>query len=213
MIFGEKRTWFFYKHFCQRAAVVFIAAVSLCGAAFAASSPEEVGADLAARNDKIVEELRRLRTAGGLSSEDALRLIRAELSPLIDFRRLAGRAAGKYWRRASDDEKNEITAAFRDLLEGVYAKVLARYSDQKVRLVESKLRGDGTILTGVEVREGDITARIDYVFYEKDGAMKITDVLVEDVSLLGTYRRQFAQIAKKEGIGGLAARLREIAEK
>ncbi|MGI9298704.1 MAG: MlaC/ttg2D family ABC transporter substrate-binding protein [Gammaproteobacteria bacterium] len=198
--------------FCRRAAGVAVAA-AICCAAFAAPSPEDVGEDLAARNDAIVGELRRLRADGELSPEDALRLIRRELSPIIDFRRISGQSAGKYWRRASDDEKNEITAAFQDLLEGVYAKVLARYSDQEVRLVESKLRGDGTILAGVEVRDGERTARIEYVFYEKDGAAKITDVLVEGVSLLDTYRRQFARIAKKDGVAGLAARLREIAAK
>lgn len=199
------------KNYFTRAAGIVVA--TICCAAFAASSPEEVGADLATRNNAIVTGLQQLRESGDLAPADALQLIRRELSPLIDFRRLAGQSAGKYWRRASDEEKDEITAAFTELLEGVYAKVLARYSDQEVKLVESKRRGDDTILIGVEVRDDAKSARINYVFYEKDGVMKITDVLVEDVSLLGTYRRQFAQIAKKDGISGLAARLREIANR
>ena len=191
--------------------IVFFAAAMFAFAANAASTPEEAGADIAARNDAIVGELRRLQNSGELSEDVARDLIRDHLSPIIDFRRLAGQAAGKYWRRAEKDEKKRIVAAFRHLLENVYAKVLSRYSDQKVVLADSKLRGDGTILVGVEVQDGAVAALLEYVLRDNNGELKITDVLVEKISLLDTYRRQFAQIAKKEGTAGLANRLEELA--
>ncbi len=199
------------------AGVLRLFAAPICLAAIfsaaAAPPPEEIGKDLAVRNDAIISEVRALKDGDLLTPENTLELIRKELSPIIDYRRLAGQATGKYWRRAKDDEKERIIAAFRKILEDTYAKVLSRYSDQKVVLIESKLRGDNTVLVGVEVRDGDKTARIDYIFYEKNGAMKITDVLVEKISLLDTYRRQFAQIAKKEGTAGLAKRLETLADK
>ena len=199
------------------AGVLRLFAAPICLAAIfsaaAAPPPEEIGKDLAVRNDAIISEVRTLKDGDLLTPENTLELIRKELSPIIDYRRLAGQATGKYWRRAKDDEKERIIAAFRKILEDTYAKVLSRYSDQKVVLIESKLRGDNTVLVGVEVRDGDKTARIDYIFYEKNGAMKITDVLVEKISLLDTYRRQFAQIAKKEGTAGLAKRLETLADK
>lgn len=196
-----------------RQAAVSVFAFLFAATVAAAPSPDETAQELAARKDQIIAKLRTLKQQDELSPENSLTLIREELSPIIDFRRLAGQATGKYWRRAKDDEKTRIVDAFRALLENTYAKVLSQYSDQKVAVVESKMRGDGTVLVGVEVQGDGKTALIEYVFYEKDGAMRITDVLVERVSLLNTYRRQFAQIAKKEGTAGLATRLEELAKR
>lgn len=191
--------------------VVILNAVVVAGA-HAELVPDEVVTELSTRNDAVIERLQRLAADDKLTAKSALRVIRREMSPIIDFKRLAQLATGKYWRRATEKEKEEITEEFRLLLESTYAKVLSKYSDQKVTVLEAKPRADGTVIAGVEVKNAEgQSARIDYVFYEKDGSMKITDVQVESISLLDTYRRQFAQIAKEEGIAGLIERLKQLA--
>ena len=175
-----------------------------------AQTADGVARDLAVRSNRVVVELKILKASGGLSAAAALALIQQEMSPIIDYSVLARQATGKYWRRAKDDEKQKITASFRKLLENTYSKVLARYSEQKVRVVESKVRADKTILVTVEVSGISKSVQIIYVFGTQT-PRRVTDLKVEGISLLDTYRRQFAQIAKKYGTAGLAARLRELA--
>lgn len=189
----------------------------LAGAVFSgalAQEPDPAKAaadDLAARNDAVVRGLQSLRGGNNLSSESALALIQKEMSPIIDFPKLAASAAGKHWRRAKDDEKAAIIAAFQKLLENTYAKVLARYSDQAVRIAESKVRDDGKTEVGIEISDGDVAVKVDYVFHETDAGLRVVDIKVESVSLLANYRRQFAGIIKKSGTAGLAAALQKLA--
>ena len=184
--------------------------------AAAQANPETAAAvatDLAARNNRVVQELQQLKQSNALSPQAVLALIQKEMSPIINFSRLAAQATGKYWRSATEDDKQRITQHFRILLEQNYAKLLARYDQQKVQTIESKTRADKTILVGVKVYGGNKSARIDYVFYPQDDNMQISDIQVEGISLLATYRRQFAQIAKQYGTAGLAAKLEELTKK
>lgn len=180
----------------------------------AAADPQETAKELAARKDAVVRELKNLQSAGNLSAEAALLLIQKEMSPIIDFDKLASQATGKYWRRAKETEKAEIAAAFQTLMEATYAKILAQYSDQSVKILSSKLREDGKTEVAVEISGGQRTVNVDYIFHElESGEMRIIDIKVEGVSLLSNYRRQFAGIIKKAGTAGLAAALKKLAAK
>ena len=191
---------------------IIMAAVLVCGGA-AAQTPEDISADLSARNERIITALNAGKQSGTLSSESALALIQKEMSPIIDYRRLSSSATGKHWRKASDTQKGEIIKAFRAVLEKTYAKVLARYTEQQSRIVDFKERADKTIVVNSEIYGTSGNAKMDYIFAQKDGEARIVDIQVEGISLISAYRRQFNQIAKKAGIDGLVAKLRELANK
>ena len=191
---------------------IIMAAILVCGGA-AAQTPEDISADLSARNERIITALNAGKQSGTLSSESALALIQKEMSPIIDYRRLSSSATGKHWRKASDTQKGEIIKAFRAVLEKTYAKVLARYTEQQSRIVDVKERADKTIVVNSEIYGTSGNAKMDYIFAQKDGEARIVDIQVEGISLISAYRRQFNQIAKKAGIDGLVAKLRELANK
>ena len=191
------------------AAAVLMSAM-LSGLSLAAS-PDEMKNEVAARHDRVIVELQKMQEGGEIAPEAALSLIQREISPLIDYRRFASSAAGKYWRRATDEEKMQIAAAFRVVLERSYAKILSSYTGQRAEIVEAKVRADKKILVGMEVHDGERAGRIDYLF---DGEPpRVVDAQVEKISLLSAWRRQFAQIAKKSGTAGLAAELQKLADK
>ena len=192
---------------------IIMAAVLVCGGAAAQTTPEDISADLSARNERIITALNADKQSGALSSESALALIQKEMSPRIDYRRLSSSATGKHWRKANDVQKDEIIKAFRAVLEKTYAKVLARYTEQQSRIVDVKERADKTIVVNSEIYGTRGNAKMDYVFAQKDGKALIIDMQVEGISLISAYRRQFNQIAKKAGIDGLVAKLRELADK
>lgn len=194
-----------------RAGRYFILGVAaLLAMSVLAQTADGLAQDLAARNDKVVAELRTLKAAGNLSAAATLALVQREMSPIVDYQNLAQQAAGKYWRRAKDNEKKQIIASFRKLLEKAFSKTLARYSKQKARVVEAGTRADGKTLVTVEVSDASKSIKIIYVFGTQQPP-RVTDLKVEGISFLSTYRRQFAQIAKKDGTAGLAARLKKLA--
>ena len=92
------------------AALVLMTAM-LSGLSLAAS-PDEMKNEVAARHDRVIVELQKMQEGGDIAPEAALSLIQREISPLIDYRRFASSAAGKYWRRATDEEKNADCGGF-----------------------------------------------------------------------------------------------------
>ena len=168
-----------------------------------AASPADLAADLAGRNNQVVRELQQLQANDDLTANTALALIQRQISPIMNFPRITRLALGKHWRRADEQQRAVITAAFRVLLERTYAKVLARYSDQEVDIVDAKQQADGKIMVRMAVQGGGKRVHIDYIY----GGEKVEDVKVEGVSLIANYRRQFSQIIRQSGVAGLVAKL------
>ena len=180
-----------------------------------ADKADDVSRMLMKRSNAVIAKLSALRSEENLNNQTALKIIQAEMSPLLDFGQLTKRAMGKHWRKASDLERSDVTEAFRDLLESTYAKVLAKYSGQKVALVDAALLGSsGKVSVVLEVRgEDGPAAEIDYIFSPTDDGYLIGDIKVEGISLVANYRRQFASEISDTGIEGLVAKLRKLAEK
>ena len=56
-------------------------------------------------------------------------------------------------------------------------------------------------------RAGGQPVPIDYQMHKTDSGWKIYDITVEGISLVLTYRSEFDQVVKQEGIDGLIKRL------
>ncbi|MDM5147082.1 ABC transporter substrate-binding protein [Candidatus Persebacteraceae bacterium Df01] len=187
--------------------ITFLAALVVSVSA-AATTPKEISRDLETRNNDMLSALIELKQNDALDSDAALALMREEISPLLNFSKITQRALGKHWRRASNEEKKRIIAAFQQLLEKTYAKVLTKYDDQKTEIVKAKQQENGEILVVMNVRGKDKSARIDYLFAGDEP--RIIDVKVEGISLIANFRRQFGRMINKVGFDGLAKMLEKM---
>lgn len=196
---------------CGAAGVAVVAALAVAPVA-RAEEAAEVADNLVRQSNRVIARLVALQGDGELDADSALEVIRSDMSPLLDFQRLAQRAMGKYWRRAEEEERARVVAAFRGLLENTYAKVLRKFSGQKVELVSAKDLAEGKSSVVLKVFDAENSAEIDYVFEESEGGETlISDIKVEGVSLISNYRRQFASIIKKSGVDGLVEKLEQLA--
>lgn len=207
------RQFFANKLFAYFLTALFAAAVLFSPAAVfpaAAADAEALADDVLARNQRVIAALSAARAAGELTAEKALEIIQADLSPAINYPKITRRAMGKFWRKATDAQKAEVTAAFRKLLENTYANVLKKYQDQTVSKSEVKTLADGNISVVVEVGGASKPVYLDYVFSKSDsGEFLVTDVKVEKISLISNYRRQFKSMISAGGVDGLIAKLQE----
>ena len=188
-----------------------VAAGLLAAAPAWAVDPDAAAAALSEGSDAAIMELNRERQYGGLDDAAALRIIRAHISPLFNFERLTQRAMGKYWRRTTDGERADLTAAFRGLLETTYAKLIAQYSGQEVEILDSRARPGNKAGVALRVSDGARAVTMEYEFTaDESGAALVTDIKVEGISWLANYRRQFAGVLRRDGVDGLLEKLREL---
>jgi len=140
--------------------------------------------------------------------EDAFRGL---LSEGFDLRLISRYALGRYWRRATKEQRAEYAKLFEDFIVETYVARLSEYSGETLKVVGSRPDDQDTIVHSEIVRDGRPPIRVDWRVRNGDEQLKIIDVVVEGVSMLLTQRDEFASVIQSAGgnVEGLLARLRE----
>src|SRR6185369_14814091 len=93
-----------------------------------------------AKNDKEIQ-------AG--NQKRIMDLVETKILPYVDFQRMTSLAAGRYWRDATPEQKNQLSAEFRTLLIFTYSGALSQVKNETIDF--KPLRADPAD-TEVEVR-------------------------------------------------------------
>jgi len=114
-------------------------------------------------------------------------------------------ASGSFWRKASDVERDKLTAAFADLSTATYAAQFDGYSGQSFRTLGDKPGPQKTVLVETEIVDpGSANVALTYVTREIQGRWRIIDVLVDaGISNLALKRSEYRSVLKSGGVGGL----------
>jgi phospholipid transport system substrate-binding protein len=120
---------------------------------------------------------------------------------------------GPYWRIATPEQRQQFVELLESYVAGVYAQKLADYSGGALRVVATRADGvDGATVTTQAVKpNGGPPVTIDWRLIRVDGSFKISDVIVDNISMATTERAQFASIIERSGgqVDGLLAALRD----
>ena len=191
-------------------AVLMLACTNI---SYADSDVDAVRTNLSLVNERIISGLTTLQENNNLNEKETLLLIRKEASPIMDFNLLTKKALGKHWRKADDTIREEFTEVFKILLENTYAKVFSKYKNQSMKIISSKKLSNGNISALVKVRGLGSNVEIEYIFTKNEsGEYLMGNIKVEGISLIATYRRQFSNFIRNNGIEGLLARLKKNAD-
>ena len=122
---------------------------------------------------------------------------------------MSRRALGRHWTDRTPAEREEFTRLFTDLIARTYIGKIDRYAGESIGYVGERVDGDEA-----SVRSRVVTAKgsqipVEYRLHRVNDEWSAYDVLIENVSLVGTYRSQFDRIIKAESFANLLRRLRE----
>ena len=122
---------------------------------------------------------------------------------------------GRYWRIATPAQQQEFIRLFTSYIALAYSNRLAEYSGETLKVTGSRAAPDGSVVSTEIVRpNGAPPARVDWLLTQHDGAYKISDVIVEGVSMAVTQRSEFASVIQRNGgqVQGLITALRQKTE-
>lgn len=145
-------------------------------------------------------------------------MVREVTFPHFDLERAAQWVLGRHWRGATPEQRTRFIDEFSTLLLRTYATTLRQYSSADIREFTSQVHflplrepEDAkrvTVRTQV-LRPGRPPASVDFRLTSRNGPWKVYDVAVEGISLVITYRAEYAGIIQREGIEALIERLSE----
>ena len=136
-------------------------------------------------------------------------LVNQIVLPHFDFERMSSWVLGKYWRRATPEQRKAFEEQFRTLLVRTYAKSLSSYTDNKITYLPFRgtpQQTDVKVRTEVD-QPGGFPIPIDYDLYLKGDEWKVYDVTIDGVSLVTNYRTTFANQIRQDGLDKLIASL------
>lgn len=119
---------------------------------------------------------------------------------------------GRYWRSASDEEQQEFLKLFQEYIVLVYSARLSGFGGEVFKIRGSRPDEDGVIVsTDIISPGGTAPLKVDWRLVTDSGRYKISDVVVEGVSMLVTQRSEFASVIQRHGGGvrGLLTLMRE----
>ena len=126
----------------------------------------------------------------------------------IAYDEMAKRALGAQWTQLNDEERQEFVRLYAQLLRDTYSSRFDHYSDEKVEFLQETLQGPyaevRTRLTGSKV-----SMDLDYRMLQRDGDWRVYDIVVDEISLVHSYREQFTTIIRKSSYAELVAKLRQ----
>ena len=136
-------------------------------------------------------------------------LIDELLLPHIDFQKMSRSVLGKYWRRTSEEQREQFVAEFRMLLIRTYSTALMEYSNQTIKYLPVHAGPEATDVTvRTEIRRDDgPSIPISYDVYNANGHWLVYDVSIDRVSLVANYRSSFATQIRRSGFDSLIERL------
>ena len=111
----------------------------------------------------------------------------------IDLNLISKFVLSKVWKNASDKQKERYLNAFKTYFVNSYANKLNQYSGEKVKIINSEVKGKYTIVDTNIVREGNDTLQINlkWRILNRDDDLKIIDLNIEGISLIIAQREEF----------------------
>jgi phospholipid transport system substrate-binding protein len=107
---------------------------------------------------------------------------------------------GRYWRIASPDQQKEFLKQFDDYVVYVYTARLSDFEGEQFKITGARSDRDAVLVsTDVMTPGAPQPLKVDWRLIDHDGAYKISDVIVDGVSMLVTQRSEFASVIQRHG--------------
>ena len=153
----------------------------------------------------VIANLRQHQSLETSSPANIAALVEAAILPLFDFRRMTQLAVATNWRLSSSVQQNALVAEFKALLVRTYSVALATYRDQSIEYQPARMAaGDTEAMVRSTIRQpGTERVTIDYDLKKSAAGWKVYDIKIAGISLVTTYRSNFAQTVREGGVDGL----------
>lgn len=157
---------------------------------------------------KKVNEVLSILKSKELNKEVKSQQIISKMDPIFDYTLMAKLSLGKEWNTLSNDKKEEFTSLFTEVLKKSYLNKLDLYTNQEIKFLGTQEPKSNRIIVNTVLVGEKENFDINYKFYQKaKDEWKIYDINLLGVSIIQTYRQQFAGFLKDKSFDDLLKNL------
>ena len=164
-----------------------------------------------AKNDKEIR---------GGNFKRIVAVVKEKILPHLDMERATALTTGHHWRDATPEQRQQLTAQYRDLLIYTYAGAMSQIGDQTLEFKPLRAAPEDTeveVRSEVRLPRRPEPVQVRYRLWKSPEGWKIYDVSVLGAWVSETYRSTFSSEINRSGFDGLiellAERNRKLAAK
>ena len=155
--------------------------------------------------NRVIEILRTIHSVEDIEiNRNSLRQI---LLIRFDFAAMAEKSLGNRWNDMKGKEE-EFVSAFTDFVEHSYMSTLGSYRGEKIVYDRDRSDGESAEVDTRVVGGQGTPIKIGYKLHLTGGQWMVYDAVIDDVSIVGNYRAQFARILHTGSLEKLIQNLR-----
>lgn len=139
-------------------------------------------------------------------------LLREAVAARFDFREMAKRALGPYWKHHAA-KQDQFVFLFTELLAVVYLDTIEQGVEVEVLYLREYADGEYAHVDTKVVPSGGEGLEVSYKLHVVEGEWKAYDILVEHMSIVQNYRNQFYHILARRSFNELLDMMRKKIEK
>jgi phospholipid transport system substrate-binding protein len=169
------------------------------GAALAPSLPAAADTDAVEFIDSLGNQaLEVIRDGTSLSQKQTY--FHQLFSQDFDLSAISRFVLGSHWRVASEAERQEFQRIFEDHVMMIYGPRHAEYRAQSLKVMGKRLDPDGLTVTSQIIRPlGVAPIPVNWRLSVSDCLYKISDIVIDGISMAMTQRSEFAQMIQRNG--------------
>lgn len=168
--------------------------------AFAVSSPVDLLENI---STQVMAALKQQHKQIENNPEVIQNIVDRFVVPHVDIDGMSRSVLGRdIWRKITPEERQEFGREFTRLVTHTYGSALAGYTNEKIRFLSVRGGYEGKKTVQVKsaiVRLNGPEVPVDYRVILMDDGWKVYDIIVDNISLLQSYRSQFSSEISQMG--------------
>jgi len=145
------------------------------------------------------------------TEDEVRRLVMTYIVPVIDQEKIAMGALGKYWRRATPEQRQEFIDRFREMQIRTYSGAFKAFSGEQFSFEDPRFNesGDKALVKGTLMQTNGQTVPVDFRLYldDKTHQWRVYDAVVAGLGMVKTYRDQLSERLQNISMNDLLAEL------
>ncbi len=188
-----KENWAELKQPVRSIASSALLALFAVQVAFAGLLTDQLGVQI----DRVVKVLEDPALKASGRAEERHQVIRGIADEIFDWPESAKHALGRYWEERTQAEREEFVTLYRDLLERAYVSKIELYRGEKISYIGEIVDGtQATVRTRITTKRG-ADVPVEYRMRRGADRWRVYDVVIENISLVSSYRAQFSKIIQR----------------
>ncbi len=177
--------------------LVFLISIIWSGNSFSQETPQQI---ILKSANTVLDTMQEFRKNGVTDTKFMGKRLLEIIQPVTDFKSISKAVMGKYYKLASQNQKDKFTPIFKQTMAQLYAKSLIKFEIDSISINKEAshvLDKKSKIVTTVVASDGSIYSIIYSMRKNNNDKWLVRNIILDGINLGLTYRNQFYSSANQ----------------